>query len=60
MNGRITGRTTTCTASVRRCCKGYLKIRTCDSQCKPAQSFCPYCVRVKELLIVPDKESNIL
>ncbi|KAH0942777.1 hypothetical protein HID58_002414, partial [Brassica napus] len=38
MNGRITGRTTTCTASVRRCCKGYLKIRTCDSQCKPAQS----------------------
>ncbi|CAG7888904.1 unnamed protein product [Brassica rapa] len=34
----ITGRTTTCTASVRRCCKGYLKIRTCDSQCKPAQS----------------------
>ncbi|WZZ34324.1 hypothetical protein YC2023_017725 [Brassica napus] len=48
---RITGRTTTCTASVRRCCKGYLRIRTCDSQCKPAQQVVlPYCVRVKELL----------
>ncbi|KAH0898312.1 hypothetical protein HID58_047880, partial [Brassica napus] len=51
MNVRITGRTTTCTASVRRCCKGYLRIRTCDSQCKPAQQVVlPYCVRVKELL----------
>ena len=37
MNVRITGRTTTCTVSFRRCCKGYLRIRTCDSQCKPAQ-----------------------
>ncbi|CAN6853682.1 unnamed protein product, partial [Brassica oleracea] len=47
----ITGRTTTCTASVRRCCKGYLRIRTCDSQCKPAQQVVlSYCVRVKELL----------
>ncbi|KAJ4870942.1 Uncharacterized protein Rs2_12769 [Raphanus sativus] len=54
MNGSITGRTTTCTASVRRCCKSYLRIRTCDSQCKPAQwqnarKQLPYDIRVVEM-----------